>query len=428
MSNRYRIIALALLPLFTLVIGWQLGVQTQQRELSSIQQRLEMLYSGATQSGTVIGNPEKEADIGLLWNVWRLLQAQYIEPDALKTNDMVNGAISGLVESIGDPYTVFMTPVENTDFRDALSGHLQGIGAELEERDNQVVVVSPIKGSPAEKAGLLPEDVIVKVNGEDIADQNLNDVVSKIRGQKGTSVTIAVLREEEDDLIDFTIVRDDITVPSTQYEVKKTDNGSIGYLAVYQFGGETMNEVRVILNNVKPNELKGFIIDLRFNGGGYLDGAVDLVSMFMKEGKVVTVQGREGIGDTQYVSGEPILGDIPLVVLQNQASASASEITAGALQDYERATIIGMKSFGKGTVQEVIDLPGGSSLRVTIARWLTPNGRDLGKEGVVPDIVVDRTREDLDAGTDPQLQAALEFLTTGKVQTVKTGTGTAIEN
>jgi len=426
-TSNYRLITLTLVPLFTLVIGWQLGRTTQRNEMMDLQRRMEMLYSGGTQSGSTLGDPEQEVDIDLMWGVWRLLQSHYIDPGALKTNQMVMGAVTGMVNAVGDPYTVFMTPVENTDFRDSLSGHLQGIGAELAERDNQIVVVSPIKGSPAEKAGLLPDDVIVQIDGADIAGQNLNDVVSKIRGEKGTSVTLSLLRAGEDDLIKMTITRDDITVPSTQYEIKQTGTGAIGYLAINQFGSETIKEVTDILQTVKPQELKGFIIDLRYNGGGYLEGAVDLVSMFLKEGKVVSVDSRKGDPQRHYVSGRTVLADIPLVVLQNQGSASASEIAAGALQDHDRATIVGMKSFGKGTVQEVIDLPGGSSLRVTIARWLTPDGRDLGKEGVVPDITVDRTREDIVAGRDPQLQAALEWLLDKQdiSSQLKTGSGSS---
>lgn len=412
--SNYRLITLALLPLFTLVIGWQLGSTAQQNQMRDLQQRMDMLYSGGTQSGATLGDPEKEVDLDLMWGVWRLLQSHYIEPGDLKTNKMVMGAVTGMVSAVGDPYTVFMTPVENTDFRDSLSGHLQGIGAELSDRDGQIVVVSPLKGSPAEKAGLQPEDVIVQIDGNDITGQTLNDVVNKIRGNKGTSVTLSLLRAKEADLLKMTIVRDDITVPSTEYQVKETGSGAVGYLAINQFGGETIHEVSEILKNVKPEELKGFIVDLRYNGGGYLEGAVDLVSMFLKEGKVVSVDTRRGDPQRHYVNGRPVLADIPLVVLQNQGSASASEITAGALQDHDRATIVGTKSFGKGTVQEVIDLPGGSSLRVTIARWLTPDGRDLGKGGVLPDITVDRTREDITAGRDPQLQAALEWLLDGE--------------
>lgn len=421
-SRQSRFTILALLPILTLLLGWQLGARAQQRQMETLQQQMEYFLTGeSTQSGTLLQDPEREVDLGLFWGVWRLLQTHYIAPDDLKAEPMLFGAVRGLVSAVGDPYTVFMPPKENKEFREGLSGHLQGIGAELGNIGEQVVVVSPLKGSPAEKAGLLPQDAIIEVNGEDITELSLQEVVSKIRGPKGSIVELTIVRESEDDLLTFKITRDDITVPSTEYEVKETGSGAVGYLAINQFGGETVAEVTEFLRSVRPAELKGLIVDLRFNGGGYLDGAVDLASMFLREGEVVTVAGRDE-SQTHSVSGDPVLPEIPLVVLINQASASASEIFAGALQDHGRATIVGMKSFGKGTVQEVLDLPGGSSLRVTIARWLTPKGRDLGKEGVVPDFVVDHTRQDIEAQRDPQLEAALQWLTEGKVD-VKTGTG-----
>lgn len=423
MTKFSRILPFIAFPLITLILGYQIGVYDQQKETIDLQERLELLYSGITQSGATIGNPEKEVDISMLWGVWRLLQSQYIEPGDLKTQEMVMGAVRGMTEAVGDPYTVFMSPKENTDFRDSLSGHLQGIGAELSDRDDRIVVASPLKGSPAERAGLLPGDMIIEVNGEDITGQTLQQVVTKIRGPKGTQVTLTILREDEDDVIELTITRDDITVPSTEYEVKQTATGSVGLLSINQFGTETISEVTEILQGIDPASLKGLVIDLRYNGGGYLEGAIDLVSMFLKEGKVVSVEGRGTEPQRHYVSGRPILPEIPIVVLINEGTASASEIVAGALQDHKRATVIGTKSFGKGTVQEVIDLPGGGSLRVTVAKWLTPSGRDLGKEGVMPDYIVDRTREDVEAEKDPQLDSALGWLLEGEKPVQTTGSG-----
>lgn len=423
LSATSRTLSMVLIPVFTLLLGWQVGVHAEQQQNIELQRKLEMLYSGATQSGSTLGDPEKEVDLGLLWGTWRLLQSHYIGADELNTNALVMGAVTGLVKAVGDPYTVFMTPTENTDFRDSLSGHLQGIGAELDDSDETIKIVRPLKGSPAERAGILPNDIVVKVNDEDITGQKLQEVISKIRGQKGTRVKLTIFRESADDLLEFTITRDDITVPSVSYEVKQTATGSVGYLEINQFGSETTSEVRGYVSAINPTELKGLVVDLRFNGGGYLDAAVDIVSMFQKEGKVVSVEGRGTDPQRHYVSGNTILPDIPLVILQNQGSASASEIMAGALQDYKRATVIGMKSFGKGTVQEVLDLPGGSSLRVTVAKWLTPDGHDIGKLGITPDIVVERVQADVDANRDPQLEAALEFLTEGSVNSVRTGTG-----
>lgn len=405
-----RIFTVLSLPILTLLLGWQLGVTYEKNQLQEQTDKLNMLFSGQTGSGQVVTDPEKEVDLSLLWGVWRLMQRHYIAPEELQTTPLMFGAVEGMVRAVGDPYTVFMTPSQNSDFRKALEGKLQGIGAELSFKDGLIVVVNPLKGSPAAAAGLLPEDIIIEVDGTDIAGENLNQVVQRIRGTKGTTVTLKIVREGNTDPITLAIVRDDINIPSIESEVKKTATGSVGYVALNQFGDTSIDEFRAALTSFEKEPIKGIIMDLRFNGGGYLDGAVELTSIFLKKGEVVSVEHREGEPQRHYVSGRPTHPDIPLVILINQGSASASEIVAGALQDHKRATIIGMKSFGKGTVQEVIDLPGGSSLRVTTARWLTPNGRNLGKEGVHPDIVVDRTAKDYETKNDPQLQAAYEWL------------------
>lgn len=404
-------LAYFVLPLFTLLLGWQFGQNYEQKHA--------LIHVKSTGSGTVLQDPEHQADLDLLWGAWKLLLTHYIEPEKLQSTTLIEGAVRGLVAAVGDPYTVFMTPKENGDFRDSLSGHLQGIGAELAMRDADIVVVNALKGSPAQHTGLLPQDIIVSVDSVELAGLSLQDVVSKIRGPKGTSVTLTVLRPQKTEPISFTIVRDDIHIPSTEYTVKKTATGSVGVLTISQFGTDTIRDVKDIFMQVHEKDLKGLIIDLRYNGGGYLEGAVNLTSLFLQSGKVVSVERRDKETDVHMVSGRPILRGIPIVVLVNQGTASASEIVAGALQDHKRAQIVGMKSFGKGTVQEVMELPGGSSLRVTIAHWLTPNGKNLGKEGVTPDIVVDRSKEDFLGNRDPQMEAAVAWLLEGKNVTKK---------
>lgn len=421
MSRFVRIFPLIALPLFTLVIGWQMGLRYSQQGDAHAQRMPAGLDTGATASGAVITDPEKDVNIGLLWGVWNLLLDKYVETKDMNAQNMVYGAVRGMVASIGDPYTLFMTPEENTDFHDTLDGTLEGIGAELQMTNESVLIVGVVKGSPAERAGLLPKDVILTVDSEDVFGQTLNQVVGRIRGKKDTQVVIEVLRDGEAKSRSFTITREEIHVPSVEYEVKQTATGSIGLLSIHQFGSDTVEGVRTALRQIDPASIKGLVIDLRFNGGGYLSGAVDIASMLMKSGNVVSVVGRDGPVDTQKVSGDAILPDIPLVVLINEGSASASEILAGALQDNGRAEIVGMKSFGKGTVQEVIDLPGGSSLRVTIAHWHTPKGRDLSKEGVSPDITVQQ-EENASPDSDRQLEASMQYLTQGKV-TVPTGSG-----
>ncbi|OGJ59234.1 hypothetical protein A2635_03735, partial [Candidatus Peribacteria bacterium RIFCSPHIGHO2_01_FULL_51_9] len=370
-------------------------------------------YTGGVGSGDLVTDPEHEVDLTLLWSVWKLLLKHYIVPEDVRPTPLLFGAVRGLVRAVGDPYTTFMSPEENTDFRQALNGELQGIGAQLTMRDEQVVIVAPLKGSPAEKAGLEADDIVVKVDDGAIDGLSLDQVVHRIRGPKGTSVTIGVVREGHPDVLSFTIERDDIHVPSVEHEIKKTQTGTVAYIAINQFGDGTTHEVTEALKTLLREEPEGVVLDLRFNGGGYLEGAVEITSLFLPKGKVVSVERRDSNPQPFYVSGRPIAPVIPLVILINRASASASEIVAGALQDHGRAIIVGMKSFGKGTVQEVIDLPGGSSLRVTTSRWLTPNGRDLGKEGVEPNVVIDRTREDFEAKRDPQLEKAMEVLLEG---------------
>lgn len=421
MSKFSRIFPLIALPLFTLILGWQVGMRTAQKEVTDLQTRLDSLYVNATESGATVTDPQKDVNIGLLWGVWNLMLDKYIDTAGLNAQQMVYGAVRGMVASAGDPYTLFMTPDENVDFRDSLNGDLEGIGAELTVNNENIVIVGIVKGSPAERSGLLPKDIILSVDDWDTFGQPLNTVVSRIRGKKGTNVKIEVYRDGDKEPRIFAITRAEIHVPSTEYEVKQTATGSIGLLSVHQFGSETVQEVDSILRGIKPDGIKGLIIDLRYNGGGYLNGAVDIASMLMAQGDVVSVVRRDEPVEMQKVSGNTILPTIPLVVLINEGSASASEILAGALQDNKRATIIGMKSFGKGTVQEVIDLPGGSSLRVTIAKWHTPKGRDLSKEGVSPDITVQQ-EENAPVDADRQLEAALQLLTEGKVS-VPTGSG-----
>lgn len=412
MKRAFRIGIVVLLPLMTLSLGWGLGVRYAKQQVAETMSQLEFLYQGKTASGTLVHDPEKEVNLALLWGVWRLLQQHYIAPEKLETTSMLYGATAGLVRALSDPYTAFMTPRENTDFKEGLGGKLHGIGAELTLKDGNIVVVAPLKGSPAQTAGLQPEDIIIEVDGTDISNETLTNVVQRIRGPKGTTVTLQILRKDETEPREITIRRDDITIPSVEAAVKKTESGSVGIIALNQFGDETIGEVEAALRDFQKEKepLTGIIIDLRYNGGGYLDGAVELASLFLKQGKVVTVQRREGEPVSHYVNGRPLDPDIPLAVIINEGSASASEIFAGAIQDHKRGIIIGKTSFGKGTVQEVFDLPGGSSLRVTVARWLTPGGKDLSKEGIHPDIDVDRAPEETAAKLDPQLDAALEWL------------------
>jgi carboxyl-terminal processing protease len=401
-------VAIVLIPFLTLVMGWQLGLQgVGQSAVAVSSARSE----ASTASLPSTGSLEANVDLSLLWQTWETLRERTIEPEALDQQTQVYGAIKGLVESLDDPYTLFMTPQENSEFQEALMGDLQGIGAELEERDGQIIVVSPLKGSPAERARLYPEDVIVAVDGESIVAQSLRDVVRRIRGPRGTTVTLAVLRKGLAEPLVLEIVREDIHVPSVESAVLETPQGRIATIALNQFGDASLSELRDALASALQQDVKGLVLDLRSNGGGYLTGAADIASLFLPPDQlVVSVHGRQGAREEHRTKGEPLALELPMVILVNHGTASAAEILAGALQDAGRATLVGDRTFGKGSVQEIIHLPGGSSLRVTTARWMTPSGRDIGHEGIEPDLKVGRTVEDLEAKRDPQLEAALQAL------------------
>ncbi|MDB4978192.1 MAG: carboxyl-terminal processing protease [Candidatus Peribacteria bacterium] len=407
-------------PVLTLVFGWHLGRQYEYRAAASPQL---VVASG---SGKILQDPPHEANLSGMWAAWKLLSDNYIDPSALDSNKLTMGAAQGLVRAVGDPYTVLMPPKENKSFHESMEGALDGIGAELVMRDDLVVVVAPLKGSPAEKAGLLPEDIIFKVNGEQITSLTLDEVITRIRGKKGTPVTLTVYHKNDTSPHELTIMREHITVPSVETKTIDTKRGPLGYLALRQFGDNSMTEVHAALADFQKNpKIKGLILDLRFNGGGYLDGAQELTSQFVANGAVVKVVSRNKAAEILSVTGNTTYPTLPLTVLINEGSASASEIVAGALQDYGRAKIIGMKSFGKGSVQDVIELGDGSSLRVTIAHWFTPNGHSIAKLGITPDITVQRTAEDYKANKDPQLDAAVAWLAEGKDVSKEKKTGTA---
>lgn len=356
-------------------------------------------------------NKEDDVDFSLFWRVWDTLEEKYVDSDTLDTQKMIYGAIDGMLRASGDPYTTFFDPEENKEFDEDISGEFEGIGAELEMRNDLVTIVAPLKGSPAEASGLRPEDIVIKVDDVDILDETLNEAVKRIRGQKGTKVVLTVLRESSVDPIDIEITRDTITVKSVEFEQKN----DIAIVEVRRFGDDTLSEFRKSLVQIRQLGLKGMIIDLRNNPGGYLETAIDMGGLLLEPGSVVVIeensegQRKEGLAKetalTEYFS------DFPLGVLINPGSASASEILAGALQ-YHRddVTVVGETSFGKGSVQELIPLPQGTSAKITVAKWLTPGGEDIDEKGIEPDVVVEFTEEDYEEDRDPQLNKALEIL------------------
>lgn len=396
-SGAPKIFGFLILIFFIFVLGWNVGVN-------------HALESSGLDSTNTIRNNSGEVeivDMQLFWDVWRLLNIKHVDPHLMDTKDMIYGAIRGMVISIDDPYTVFMSPKENKDFQDSLHGTLEGIGAELTLRHGLITVISPLKNSPAKKAGLQPEDIIYKIDNESAEGLSLEEAVIRIRGKKGTPVILTVIRKNANEPIDIKIVRNTINVESVEWKIEN----DIAIVEINQFGSNTKQEFSKAINKILNSRPKGIILDLRYNGGGYLDGAIDITSEFINKGKVVTIKkNRIEESETIYVNGKARISNLPLVVLINKGSASASEIVAGAVQDHERGIIIGETSFGKGTVQEVENLIGGSSLRITIAKWFTPNDNNISEVGITPDIIVERTVEDYEENRDPQMEKAMEEL------------------
>lgn len=317
----------------------------------------------------------------------------------------LDGAKAGLVSSLGDPYTVYLTKKQAQELADDLKGNLSGIGAEIGFRNNQLSIIAPIANTPAAKAGLQAKDVIIKIDGKDPTGLSLDEAVSKIRGKAGTDVTLTIVRGNAVPA-DVKITRANISVPSVTWK----KDGDVGVIAVARFGDDTVDLVKQAANELNTQGATKYVLDLRNNGGGYLQAAVGVSNVFM-DNKVVVEERKDGKTTDKLSTdaGGTLVGK-PVVVLINSGSASASEITAGALQDQGDAKLVGEKSFGKGSVQEIIDLVGGAQLKVTVAHWFTPKGRGIDKVGISPDVEVKMTTDDINASRDPQLDKAKELL------------------
>jgi carboxyl-terminal processing protease len=345
---------------------------------------------------------QKKLDLASVQKTYDALRQKY--DGKLSTDKLIEGANRGLVDAAGDQYTVFMNKKEAEEFNKDLDGTFSGIGAELDKRDGQLVVVTPLDGSPAKAAGLKPRDAILRVNGEDTTKWSIDQAVSKIKGKEGTTVKLTLLREGN--IVEITITRAVINVPSVKKEIK----GDVGVIKISRFSDDTASLTRSAAIYFKDNDVKKVILDLRGNGGGYLQSAQEVSSLWVEEGKTIVTERRHGkIIDNHKATGNPILAGIPTIVLINGGSASASEIVAGALRDNDAAKLLGETSFGKGSVQTVVDLSGGALLKVTVARWYTPNGKNINKEGIKPDIEYKQPATDTEE-SDSQLQKAIEAL------------------
>ncbi len=343
-------------------------------------------------------------DYAAVEDVYRQLQENY--DGQLDRTKLEDGLKQGLVKAAGDPYTEYLNQADSQEFDDQLSGSFEGIGAELGKEQDAVVIISPIAGFPAEKAGLKPKDVIYEINGKTAVDISISEAVKQIRGPKGTKVKLVIVRDGQK--LDFDITRDQINIPSVVSEVAA---GNVGIIKISRFGDDTVKLVNNAANYLKAKAVKGVVLDLRGNPGGYLDGSVAISSLWLERGKLVVEEKRDGkVIKDHTASGNPTLLGVPTVVLIDEGSASASEIVAGALKDHKAATIIGVKSYGKGSVQQVLKLGKGGTLKVTVARWFTPSGHNIDKQGIKPDQEVKLSDDDAKAGRDPQRDAALTKL------------------
>ncbi len=371
---------------------------------------------GLPASPTILSTPQAAGDAtpGELqqlftpfWEAWTLVHEQYVD-QPVDDIALMRGAIRGMLAALGDDHTSYMDPQEYKDANAGLAGNYEGIGAYVDTTGDYLIVISPIKDSPAEAAGLRAGDKIIAIDGEDMTGINPELARRKVLGPAGTTVILTIQREGEEKPFDVSITRAQITVKSVEYEMK----GDIAYVQLNTFGDTTGEELRDALQEVMAQNPKGLILDLRNNGGGYLRTSVEVLSQFIKKGEVALYeQYGDGKRETFETVGGGLATDIPMVVLINEGSASASEIVAGALQDYGRALLVGVKSYGKGSVQNWIPLNGNEgAVRITIAKWLTPKERTIHKIGLEPDVVIELTTEDQEANRDPQLDKALELL------------------
>lgn len=352
---------------------------------------------------------DKTIDFSLFWKVWGLLKDKYVDNKKLDAHALFYGAIKGMLAATGDPYTTFFDPKENAAFKEDISGTFEGIGAEMGMKNEILTIIAPLDGTPAEKAGLLAGDKIIKIDDQPTANISLDEAVNKIRGTKGSEVKLTIFREGDEETRDIVVKRDIILVKSVRFEMKEN---AIAYIRISRFGDDTEKEFHDAIKQTLDKKAKGLIIDMRNNPGGFLETAVDLASTMLPKG-VVVVMEENGAGERKEIKsrGGDVLSKFPTAVLINEGSASASEILAGALKDNrENVTLVGKQSFGKGSVQELLPVSKDTSVKITVARWLTPSGNQINTIGIAPDVEVALTRDDAENKRDPQLDKALEIV------------------
>lgn len=372
----------------------------------------------------VVRAADQPAQFEVFWQVWNIVQQHFVDRQALDPTDLTYGAINGLIASLGDEgHTRFLTPKEMKDQETNISGKFYGIGAHVGVKDGLPIIVAPFEGSPAEKAGVRAGDIIIEVNGEDVTGLPLNEVVDRIRGEKGTEVTIAIFRSDENKSLEFKIIRAEINIPAATWAM--TPGTDVALVRMNQFSDNLETELVKALEAAKQAGAKQLVVDVRNNPGGLLEQAIKVTSQFVKEGNVLLQEDAQGQRKSFEVEPGGVATDIPIVVLINRGSASAAEIFAGAIQDHKRGQIVGETTFGTGTVLKPFKLDDGSGLLLGTSQWLTPKGRLIRKHGIEPDVAVDlpigadfvtplnikdMTKDELLASEDTQVLKALELL------------------
>ena len=402
--TKLKVFGLIILAIILVLVGYGAGLYSAgQNEVVREMAKKEAVYLGKiigkySQPGK--GPLIQDINFDLFWEVWDTIEKEYVDKDKINEKEMFYGALYGLVGAIGDPYTIFMDPMLSQEFEESLNGTFEGIGAEIGIREDILTIIAPLAGMPAEKAGLMSGDKIYAINEESTAGITIDEAVKKIRGTKGTDVTLTISRNGFEAAQDITITRGTIVVNSVQTTIKdsetktskdaKTKDDDIFVIEISNFNNDTLNLFNKAINEVIKINPKGIILDLRNNPGGYLDTAVEVASEWIEEGVIVTEEFDENNKNEFLARGRARLKDYKTIVLVNQGSASASEIVAGAMQDYKKATIVGMQTFGKGSVQTIENFYDGSSIKITVAKWLTPNGNYINEQGITPDVEVDR--------------------------------------
>lgn len=392
-----------------LLLGGNVSLQNNKEIIKGLSPNATSTSAGIVKDkdGAIPDYLKKDVDFNLFWDIWSIIKKEAYDKDIPDTQ-LFYGALSGMVASLGDPHSVFFTPENTNGFNEELDGKFEGIGAEIGIRSNILTVIAPLDGSPALKAGLRPKDVILEIDGYKTEGIGLVKAVSLIRGKHGTEVVLTIYRDGLKEAKKITILREAIKVNSVELEFKENN---IAYIKIRQFNSETVplfNEA--IIEILKKSNVAGIILDMRYNPGGYLQAAIDVSGEWIDGEVVVKEKVRNGDEILHRSNKSAKLDKFKTVVLVNAGSASGSEIVAGALQDLGRATIVGTQTYGKGSVQKLIDLKDGSSIKLTVAKWFTPKGNSIEGNGITPDVVVDISEEDYNTYKDPQMEEAIKII------------------